>query len=109
VAKRRFIWSPADDCLVEVSSDYEQPGRDVPIIGDTHYDGLRATDGTPIDSRSKHREYMKRNGLTTVDDFKGEWAQAAQKRADYYTGKKGAGAVNRQDIARTIAALERRK
>jgi len=108
MTRRRFIWSPADDCLVEVSPDYEQPGRSVPVIGETHYDGMRATDGTPIDTRSKHRAYMKAHGLTTMDDFKGEWAQAAQKRADYYQGKPGAGAVKRGDIARAIAALERR-
>ena len=49
-------------------------------FGDRHYDGLRATDGTPIDSRSKHREYMKRNGLTTTDDYTNTWKQAEQER-----------------------------
>ena len=109
MARRRFVWSPADDCMVEVSADYEQPGRNVPIIGDTHYDGLRATDGTPIDTKSKHREYMKRNGLTTVDDFKDTWANAERKRDAYRTGQSGAGAVNKHDIARVIAALENKR
>lgn len=56
------------------------------LAGDRHYDGLRAPDGTDISSRTKHREYMKRTGLTTVDDFKGVWDRAAKERADFYSG-----------------------
>lgn len=72
------------------------------LAGDRHYDGLRATDGTDISTRSKHREYMKRNGLTTVDDFKGVWAEAEKRRTEYRTTGKG-GAVTRDDIARAMA------
>lgn len=50
------------------------------LAGDRHYDGLRAPDGTDISSRTKHREYMKRTGLTTIDDFKGVWDSAAKER-----------------------------
>lgn len=50
------------------------------LAGDRHYDGLRATDGTDISSRSKHREYMRRKGLTTIDDFSGQWARAEKQR-----------------------------
>jgi len=39
------------------------------IMSDRHYDGLRATDGTPIDTRVRHRRYMSERGLTTIDDF----------------------------------------
>ena len=56
------------------------------LAGDRHYDGLRATDGTPIDSRTKHREYMKRNGLAMVDDFKQTWAKAQKEREEYRSG-----------------------
>lgn len=49
-------------------------------FGDRHYDGLRATDGTPIDSRSKHREYMRRHGLTTTDDYTDTWKRAEKER-----------------------------
>jgi putative FmdB family regulatory protein len=51
--------------------------------GDRHYDGMQATDGTPIDSRSKHREYMKRKGLTTIDDYTQTWAKAEKERQEY--------------------------
>jgi len=71
------------------------------LAGDRHYDGLRATDGTDISTRTKHREYMKANGLTTVDDFKGQWAKQKQARDEYRTTSKG-GAVTRDDIARAM-------
>jgi len=52
------------------------------LAGDRNYDGLVAPDGTLINSRTKHREYMKRNGLTIADDYKGEWEKAAKERRD---------------------------
>lgn len=107
--KRRFVWSSADDCLVEVGLDYEQPTRDSDsaLWNDRSYEGLKATDGTDISSRAKHREYMRRNNLTTADDFTQTWAKAAKERADYYTGKKGT--VTRDDIGRAIHQLESKR
>jgi hypothetical protein len=77
------------------------------LAGDRHYDGMQATDGTDISTRTKHREYMKKNGVTTMDDFKSVWQGAQKQRDEYRTTGKG-GAVTREDIARTIAHLERR-
>lgn len=73
------------------------------VITDSHYDGLRATDGTDISSRAKHREYMKRHGLTTADDFTETWKKNAEKRAKVFTGEVDKG-ERRDAIAR---ALER--
>jgi len=56
------------------------------LAGDRHYDGLRAPDGTDISSRTKHREYMKANNLTVMDDFKGTWAKAQKEREAYRAG-----------------------
>ena len=50
------------------------------LAGDRHYDGMAATDGTPIDSRTKHREYMKSKGLAMTGDFTDTWASAAKER-----------------------------
>lgn len=50
------------------------------LAGDRHYDGMAATDGTPIDSRTKHREYMKSKDLAMTSDFKDTWASAAKER-----------------------------
>ena len=109
--KRRFVQlrKPPYD-FVEVGSDYVETLRtntDATLWGDRSYDGLRATDGTPIDSRTKHREYMKMNNLTTVDDFKQTWSEAQGRRDDYRTGKKGT--VTRYDVARAIATLENKR
>lgn len=104
--RRRFVWDPDLKELVEVSTDYDQPARnDGSLWNDRHYENLQATDGTDISSRAKHREYMKRNGLTTADDFKQEWAKAEKRRDEYRTGK-GHGAVTRDDIGRAIHQLE---
>jgi putative FmdB family regulatory protein len=57
------------------------------LAGDRHYDGLAATDGTPINSRTKHRQYMKEKGLAMVDDFKQTWKAAAKEREARRMGK----------------------
>ena len=49
------------------------------LASDRIYEGLRATDGTDISTRAKHREYMRANKLTTVDDFKDTWARQARE------------------------------
>jgi len=110
--KRRLIQmrEPPYD-FIEVSTDYEPPLRtvtDAALWNDRSYAGLASTDGVAIDSRSKHRAYMRERGLTTSDDFTGEWKQAAQRRADYFQGKPGSGAVGRNDIPRAIHQLEER-
>ncbi len=50
------------------------------LAGDRHYEGMRAPDGTDISSRTKHREYMKKHGLTTMDDYKDSWSKAQSQR-----------------------------
>lgn len=67
--------------------EYEAPlAKDAPIMMDRHYENLAATDGTDVGSRRKHREYMKRHGLTVADDFKETWAKARKERDAFYTG-----------------------
>jgi len=66
---------------------------------------FKAHDGTVIDSKRKHREYMKRHGLTTADDFKGTWDAAAKRREAVFTGKHDREA-RREAVAR---ALETRR
>ncbi len=75
------------------------------LAGDRHYDGLQASDGTPIDTRTKHREYMKRNGLTIADDYKGEWAKAEKDRRDRMTGSHHS---NRHLIERAFTQAEQK-
>ena len=58
-------------------------------FSDRLYSGtpFKAHDGTIIDSKKKHREYMKRHNLATVDDYQQTWKQAEQRREAVFTGK----------------------
>jgi len=99
-----------DGTLVEVdihSSGSPRNGNgDDALWGDRHYDGLQAPDGTDISSRSKHREYMKRNDLTTYDDYAGEFAKKRQQRDEYHLGQRGS--VSKNDINEAIEYLKSR-
>lgn len=75
----------------------------IQIMGDQHYDGMQATDGTDISTRSKHREYMRRNGLATFDDYKETFQKQQEARDAYHSGQRGT--VNRNDIHRAIDQL----
>jgi hypothetical protein len=58
-------------------------------FSDRLYSGspFKAHDGTIIDSKKKHREYMKRHNLATVDDFTQTWDKARERREAVYTGR----------------------
>jgi putative FmdB family regulatory protein len=57
------------------------------LTSDAIYEGLKATDGTDISTRAKHREYMRKNNLTTVDDFTQTWARAAREHEARMAGE----------------------
>jgi hypothetical protein len=104
MTRRRFVYIDGEP--VEVTADYVAPPRDHGRVhGDLHYDGLRAPDGTDISTRTKHREYMKRTGLTTADDFSVTWQKQRAEREAYYKGERGT--ITKHDIGRAIAQLER--
>jgi len=108
MTRRRYIQSKEPPYeLIEITDDYQAPMRtdSGALWGDRSYDGLRATDGTDISTRTKHREYMKATGLTTMDDFKDSWAKAKAERERYYTE---GGSFKRADIERAIYQLQNR-
>jgi hypothetical protein len=94
--------------MVEITDDYQPEMRtdSGALWGDRHYDGVKAPDGTDISTRTKHREYMKRTGLTTADDFKETWAQAKANRERLFTE---GGTFRRQDVERAIGILQNRR
>jgi hypothetical protein len=105
MTRRRYVQIKGE--LVEISHDY-QPERhndSGALWGDRSYDGLRATDGTDISTRAKHREYMKLNNLATVDDFKQTWSKAQEQRDRY---RQSGGTFSKRDIERAISQLQRR-
>lgn len=111
MTRRRYIQDRTTHELIEVTPDYVGETRDGArnaglLWNDRDYDGLRATDGSDISSRTKHREYMKRTGLTTVDDFSQSWAKAREARERYY--QRG-GSFDRSSIERAIHQVMNKK
>lgn len=107
MTRRRWRQMP-DGTLVEV--DLNAPRQvgssgDAVLWGDRSYDGLRAPDGTDISSRTKHREYMRATGMTTVDDYVGEFSRAQAERDRYHSA---GGSVRRADVERAIYELKNR-
>lgn len=74
----------------------------VAYVSEASYEGLRAPDGADISSRAKHREYMRRNNLTTIDDFSETWKRDAQARRERLAG---ADPQRAHDVARAIEKL----
>ena len=105
MTRRRYIQDPKTLELIEVSADYvpDMTPDSGALWGDRHYDGLRATDGTDISTRTKQREYMRRRGLADAGDFKGEWNQAATRRADFFEGRDP---TRKGDVCRAISQLK---
>lgn len=106
MTRRRYV--QIDGELIEVTEDY-QPALPVDsgaLWGDRGYDGQRATDGADISTRTKHREYMRAHGLTTMDDFKDTWAKAQAQRERLYTQ---GGSFTRRDVERAIHQLQHKR
>jgi hypothetical protein len=107
VTRRRYIQDRKTGELIEITADHQAELRtdSGALWGDRSYDGLTATDGTDISTRTKHREYMKANGLTTADDFKNTWSQSQAKRERLFTE---GGTFSKRDIERAISQLQSR-
>lgn len=105
----RYIVDPETGHVteVELATGHDIEARTQIRTGNC-YEGLRATDGTPINSRAKHREYMRLHGFTTADDYKESWAKAQKERADFYTTG-GDHEARKEAIGRAIYEHERGK
>lgn len=103
MSRRRFIYPGNGADPIEVDDDYSPPPREHGRVhGDAHYDGLRAPDGADISTRTKHREYMKARGLTTMDDFSDSFRRAEAQRMEV---RRGVDPGRRAQIARAIHQL----
>jgi hypothetical protein len=111
MTRRRYVQDPVTFELIEVTDDYQAPVRESArnngaLWNDRHYDGVRATDGTDISTRKKHRDYMRATGLTTADDFSSTWAKQQEQRQNYY---KNGGSFRRADVERAMYEVNNRK
>lgn len=110
--RKRYRYDPESGEMVEITNGYQRESKKGALNhlgglwGDRHYDGLRATDGADISTRAKHREYMRRTGLTTADDFKSQWDRAKSEREHYM---QHGGSVRKQDIRAAIERLNNRR
>lgn len=101
MTRRTYHYDEATKQMVEGPAPSRVVG--IPIVNDMHYSAnpFVAHDGTVIDSKRKHAEYMKRHSLTTVDDFTSQWRRDAIRRADVYEGRHDK-AERARDIARAV-------
>jgi hypothetical protein len=108
MTRRRYIQDRVTGELTEVTANRTPEMRNDAgaLWGDRHYDGLQATDGTDISTRSKQRDYMRDNNLTTADDFKTTWADAREKRERLLSE---GGTFSKRDIERAITQLQNRR
>jgi putative FmdB family regulatory protein len=72
------------------------------VFNDRHYQDLKATDGTDISTRAKHRAYMKAKGLTTADDYTDTWKKQATERAERLAG---IDPTRKQDVIEAVRKL----
>ena len=93
------------NALEEIGADYCGPAR-VQINVDRNYENMPLQDGTVVNSRRQHREYMRARGLTLADDFKGTWAAQAKERAAISSGTNDR-KQRRDDIGRAIYQLRK--
>ena len=113
MTRKTYHYDPETKSMVEGPGPRRVDGHsgDGWRFSDRLYSGkpFVAHDGTVIDSKKKHREYMKRHNLTTTDDYKKTWADAAQKREAYLRGEdRQQRAEIRQDVIRSIQRLSSR-
>jgi hypothetical protein len=102
MTRRRYVWNEATQALEEIGLDVELPAR-VELQTGNHYEGLRATDGTRIDTPRRHREYMKQHDLAVDSDFKQTRAEAPKRRAELQRRER------RETLGRVTHALETRQ
>lgn len=106
----RYRYDPELKRCVEIGADWSDTEKRAPMPTEQLvYGGLgKATDGTPIDTRSKHRDYMKATGTTLAGDFTETWKKAADERAKFFKDG-GDHRERREDVGRALYQARRRK
>jgi len=77
--RRRFIQINGE--LVEVSEDFVAQGREAKTEGLLWNDRAYQDANDPrFSSRTQHRQFMRDNNLTTVDDYSSTWKNEEKAR-----------------------------
>jgi hypothetical protein len=103
MSRKRWVYINGE--AIEVSPDFVNErtvtAADSVLWNDRSYQDM----GDPrFASRKQHREYMKRNGLTTADDFTNTWQSAAKDRE---RALKGIDPTRKRDIAEAFHRVRR--
>jgi hypothetical protein len=106
----RRRWVMIDGELHEVTADHTAPPRGGGASGDAALwnDRIYQDGGdSRFTSRSQHRDFMRRHGLTTVDDFRETWRQAEARKVDFR--QTGRDPTRKRDIVEAIHRLEAKR
>lgn len=107
--KRRYRYSLETKQMVEVGAEWTDAERRAQTpTEELTYGHLTATDGTPLDTRRKHREYLEHHGLALADDYKETWEKASQRRKDFYAGRHAHEGL-KEAIGRAVEQVRSRK
>lgn len=90
----RFVYR--DGALVNVDDDWtDAETRAQTATEELIYSGAKATDGTPVNTRKRHREYLKQNGLCMASDYSPEYQANEAARKDRAETKEYRQAIER--------------
>ena len=99
----KWVWDEAQQKCVP-ADEYQPPERavDAPILSGRFYENTRATDGTDIGSRTKHRRYMQEHGVTLMSDFSPGYLEGVKKARQAETRRE-----RREVIARRLWEIDK--
>lgn len=103
--RRRYV--QIEGILVECSSDQVQSARGGGSSGDAALwnDRIYQDGGDQrFTSRTQHREFMKQNGLTTIDDFTDTWRDDERRKLHFR--ETGHDPARKQQIIDAVHQLE---
>lgn len=111
MARSRWRWDSELKRLVNLDEDWnDAPRRALTATEEITYGKLQATDGTPLDTKRKHREYMAHHGLAMESDFKETRAKAAAERESFYRGERARDvAERREQLGRAAYELSQKR
>ncbi len=91
MSRRRWVYTSGGEPLpepIEVTDDFTGAERRAQVATEElTYGGVTATDGTPINTRKKHREYLASRGMAMASDYSPEYLQKRRDDVQRELGK----------------------
>lgn len=79
----RFVYSAELGKCISVDEAWTDAERRAPVATEELvYGEAKATDGTPINTRKRHREYLQRHGLAMAGDFSDDFRERVHKERE---------------------------